>query len=667
MKWALDNRSLPRVAALLCAFLFGAMLCIVLVPRADFARFRPDFISGTWLAVAVLGIAIFLALASRLLDLIEDRQHQLDRDLLDTFLEHIPDNVFFKDRDSRFVRISHSMATYIGLSDPSQATNKTDAEIFSSEHGSQALADERQIIRTGVAIVGKEEKETWPDGRETWVLTTKVAMKDRRGQTIGTMGIARDITDRKQEEVNLRHIALHDTLTGLPNRMLFEESLSQAISLAGRSDKHVAVLLLDIDRFKYVNDSFGHYVGDRLLEAASTRLKRCVREMDIVARVGGDEFALAIPMMPDAEGAENVAKKVLSALAEPFQIERHELRLSASIGICHFPENASSAELLFQYADAAMYEAKRRGRGQYCFFSQALTEATRCQQKLESDLLQASARDEFVLHYQPIVESGSGRITGVEALLRWQHPELGLVSPNRFIPQLEELGLMVGVGNWVLRSACHQAADWQRLGLPPVRVAVNVSSQQFYNGDLVAAVEAALRETKLRSELLELELTESQTLDGSQATVNIMRHLKRLGVTLSLDDFGTGWSSLSYLRLFPIDRLKIDRSFVRDIDTQPAAEAVVKSILGLARNLRIACVAEGVETRQQRNDLRRSGCPEMQGFLFSRPIPAVEMTQLLRAGKIDSSAVAAHREITADADSINLSSRSSDLTGRWVQ
>ena len=449
--------------------------------------------------------------------------------------------------------------------------------------------------------------------------------------------------------------------------MLFEESLSQAISLAGRSDKHVAVLLLDIDRFKYVNDSFGHYVGDRLLEAASTRLKRCVREMDIVARVGGDEFALAIPMMPDAEGAENVAKKVLSALAEPFQIERHELRLSASIGICHFPENASSAELLFQYADAAMYEAKRRGRGQYCFFSQALTEATRCQQKLESDLLQASARDEFVLHYQPIVESGSGRITGVEALLRWQHPELGLVSPNRFIPQLEELGLMVGVGNWVLRSACHQAADWQRLGLPPVRVAVNVSSQQFYNGDLVAAVEAALRETKLRSELLELVLTESQTLDGSQATVNIMRHLKRLGVTLSLDDFGTGWSSLSYLRLFPIDRLKIDRSFVRDIDTQPAAEAVVKSILGLARNLRIACVAEGVETRQQRNDLRRSGCPEMQGFLFSRPIPAVEMTQLLRAGKIDSSAVAAHREITADADSINLSSRSSDLTGRWVQ
>src|SRR5579872_3008133 len=327
----------------------------------------------------------------------------------------------------------------------------------------------------------------------------------------------------------------------------------------------------------------------------------------------------------------------------------------------------SNAESLIQYADAAMYEAKKRGRGQYCFFSQALTEATRYQQKLESDLLQASARDEFVLHYQPFVESVSGRITGVEALLRWEHPELGLISPNQFIPELEELGLMVGVGNWVLRTACRQAADWQRLGVSPVRVAVNVSSQQFYNGNIVAAVEAALQETRLKPELLELELTESRTLDGSEATVNIMRNLKNLGVTLSLDDFGTGWSSLSYLRHFPIDRLKVDRSFVRDIDTEPAAEAVVKSILGLGRNLGIACLAEGVETRQQRDYFKKHACLEMQGFLFSRPIPAVEMTQLLRIGKIEPrySPAAAHEAGTAGYPT--MAPRPNDRDGKWIQ
>jgi diguanylate cyclase (GGDEF)-like protein/PAS domain S-box-containing protein len=640
----------------------GAVLSIVFVPRSSFERLRLHS-SGVWLALVVFGVIVIFVFGSRLLDRAEDRQHQLDRGLLDTFLEYIPDNVFFKDRDSRFMRISDSMAAYIGLSDPAQATNKTDAEIFSAEHADQALADEREIIRTGQPIMGKEEKETWPDGRETWVLTTKVAMKNHRGQIIGTMGIAHDVTDKRQGELSLRHMALHDALTGLPNRILFEERLSQAVLLAGRVEKHVVVLLLDIDRLKYVNDSFGHYIGDRLLEAVSIRLKRCVRETDIIARLGGDEFALAISMGSDSEDAEKIAKKVLSTLAEPFQIERHELLLSASIGICQFPVDASGAEFLLQYADAAMYEAKKRGRGQHCFFSQALTEATRYHQRLESDLLQASARDEFVLHYQPLVESASGRITGVEALLRWQHTELGLISPNQFIPGLEELGLMVGVGNWVLRTVCHQAADWQRLGIPPIRVAVNVSSQQFYNGNLVAEVEAALRETNLKPELLDLELTESQTLDGSEATVNIMRNLKRLGVNLSLDDFGTGWSSLSYLRHFPIDRLKIDRSFVRDFDTQPAAEAIVKSILGLGRNLGIACIAEGVETRKQRDYFRKQACLEMQGFLFSRPVPAVEMTQLLRAGKIEASGAVPMSKNAAVAGLPTMASQSLERKG----
>ncbi len=629
-----DKLILP--AAIWLSMLFcAALLSVAFVPRAIFEKARSAAFFPVWQIISLLSVPAILALTLKMLDHFERRQKRLDRDLLDTFLRYIPDNVFFKDRESRFVRISHSMAAYIGLSDPGQAIGRTDAEIFSAEHAEQALADEGEIIRTGEPLLGKEEIETWPDGRETWVLTTKVAMRDGDGQIIGTMGIAHEISDRKQQELNLQRMALHDSLTGLPNRRLFEERLSEAIVQSGRNEKIVVVLLMNIDRFKYFNDTFGHHTGDRILEALATRLKEGLSERDTLARLGGDEFALAIPTISDTEDGENIAKRVLALLAEPFQIDKRELRLSASIGISQFPKNASSADLLLQYAEDAMYEGKKHGRGQYCFFSQTLTEAARYLQKLESDLLHASERDEFVLYYQPFVDSQSGRITGVETLLRWQHPELGLISPNQFIPELEELGLMVGVGNWVLRSACHQAVDWQRLGGDKIRIAVNVSSQQFYHGNIVATVASVLQETRLQPELLDLELTESQTLDASEATITIMRSLKSLGVKLSLDDFGTGWSSLSYLRHFPIDRLKIDRSFVRDIDTQPAAETVVKSILGLGRSLGIACVAEGVETRQQRDYFKKQSCQEMQGFLFSRPVPAVEMIQLLREGKVD--------------------------------
>jgi diguanylate cyclase (GGDEF)-like protein/PAS domain S-box-containing protein len=565
-----------------------------------------------------------------------DRSHQLDRDLLDAFFEHIPDNVFFKDSDSRFLRISRAMANYFGLKDPARAIGRTDADIFSAEHADQALADEQQVLRTGQPMIEKEEKETWPDGHETWALTTKVPLKDREGEVIGTMGIAHNITQRKQAEQRIRHMALHDALTGLPNRTLLEDRLSHAIALAHRLHKHVAVLLLDLDRFKNVNDSFGHSVGDRLLELVSARLKACIRESDTVARLAGDEFVIAVQMAEQLDGIERVARKVLVTLSAPFQVENHELQINASIGICQFPEDGRNAEDLLQFADVAMYEAKQRGRGRFCFFSPALTEATRHQQKLESDLVQACARDEFVLHYQPFVETNSGRITGVEALLRWRHPEQGLLSPNQFIPKLEELGLIVEVGRWVLRTACRQAAEWQRMGLSPIRVAVNVSSQQFYQGNIADTVATVLKETKLDPKLLEIELTESQTLDNSDATINIMAALKRLGVSISLDDFGTGWSSLSYLRCFPIDRIKIDRSFVKDLLTQPAAEEVVKTILTLSRNLGIACIAEGVETREQQDYFKKQVCAEMQGFFFSRPLAALEATALLRSAKIAS-------------------------------
>jgi diguanylate cyclase (GGDEF)-like protein len=449
------------------------------------------------------------------------------------------------------------------------------------------------------------------------------------------MGISHDITDRKQAEVRIHHMALHDALTGLPNRGLLEDRLSQAIALATRYQKRVAVFMLDLDRFKNVNDSFGHYVGDRLLESVSTRLRGCVRESDILARLGGDEFVVALPMAGDKKDIERVAKKIQGTLAEPFEIEGHQLKIGASIGICEHPADGDNPETLLQIADFAMYEAKKRGRGTYSFFSPELTEATRHRQKLGNDLHLACARNEFVLHYQPMVSTVTGRITGVEALLRWLHPEQGLISPNQFIPQLEELGLMAEVGLWVLRTACEQNVAWQKEGLPSVRMAVNLSSQQFHRGNIVGSVETVLRETGLDPKWLEIELTESLTLDNSETTIRIMRDLKKLGISLSLDDFGTGWSSLSYLRRFQFDRIKIDHTFLRDIALQPAAETVVRNIIDLGRNLGLACVAEGVETRQQFDYLQSQMCPEVQGFLYSHALPAADCAALLGSGRPD--------------------------------
>lgn len=634
MRLDFNNMSLPRVLIIGAAILLGIAIGVAIFPNLALFAVRPSPFSIGLLIVTALGIAAFIALGLIFLRSTVDRSHQLDRDLLEAFLEHIPDNVFFKDKESRFIRISRAMANYCGLKDPAHAIGKTDADIFSAEHAGQALADELRVLRTGAPLIEKEEKETWKDGHETWALTTKVPLKNREGEVIGTMGIAHNITHRKETERRIQHMALHDALTGLPNRTLLEDRLRQAIALGQRVHKHVAVLLLDLDRFKNVNDCFGHTVGDRLLVLAAERLTACIRKCDTVARLGGDEFVIAVQMAERLEGIEFVARKVLDALSEPFQVEDRELQISASIGICQFPEDGKNAEDLLQFADVAMYEAKERGRGRFCFFSPALTEATRREQKLESDLVQACARDEFEIHYQPLVETKSGRITGMEALLRWRHPEQGLLSPNQFIPKLEELGLIVEVGRWVLKTACRQAVEWQQNGLPPVRVAVNVSSQQFYEGNIAEAVAKVLQETKLDPRFLELELTESQTLDDSDATINIMLALKRLGVSLSLDDFGTGWSSLSYLRRFPIDRIKIDRSFVKDLHSQPAAEEVVKTILTLSRNLGIVCIAEGVETREQQDYFSKHDCAEMQGFYFSRPIPVLDVTALLRSRQV---------------------------------
>lgn len=439
----------------------------------------------------------------------------------------------------------------------------------------------------------------------------------------------RNITDRRQAEERVRYMALHDALTGLPNRTLFTDRLSHAIAHARRNQNSVAVLMLDLDHFKHINDSLGHHVGDELLEAVADRLRSCLRDGDTAARLGGDEFVVSLPDVACAEDIDIVAKKILSVLMEPFPIEQHQLHVGGSIGVSIYPKDGEDSSALLRTADTAMYNAKENGRGIHRFFTPELNEAAQRWQILANDVHQARARGEFTLHYQPQIAIDSNRITGVEALLRWEHPEQGVIQPALFVPLIEELGLMVEVGNWVLQTACRQNAQWQAGGLPPMRMAVNLSAQQFYRGDIVNTVKQALDESGLSPKWLELELTESLTLDDTETTIHIMRELKQLGISLSLDDFGTGWSSLSYLRRFPLDRIKIDRSFMRDVTSQPSAAAVVHSIFNLAESLGLSCVAEGVETTEQLDYLQQELCSEIQGFLFSQPVTALEIPKLL--------------------------------------
>lgn len=466
-----------------------------------------------------------------------------------------------------------------------------------------------------------------PDGSERYV-DLIASSCDAGGRRLAQYNL-RDITDRKQAEAHIRYLALHDALTGLPNRTMFYDRLNGELARARRSGAAGALLVIDLDHFKQVNDCLGHLIGDQLLQEVAARLLRCLRATDMAARLGGDEFVVALGDISTRERAEEVAERIRAALSAPFEFDGQVAHISASIGISLFPEDGDSPRALLQAADTAMYSAKKGGRNTCRRYTHQLDVPGDRWRTLSQDVHGACARGEFELYYQPQVDLAHGHLIGIESLIRWNHPRDGLISPAVFIPLLEERGLMLEVGSWVLREACRQNAAWQACGLPPVRIAVNLSAQQFYRGDIVAAVRDALADSGLEARWLELELTESLTLDDSEATLRIMHELKQIGVALSLDDFGTGWSSLGYLSRFPLDRIKIDRSFVRDMGSHEGTAAIVGSILDLARTLGLDCVAEGVETEEQRDRLRRKECPGMQGFLFSEPVRAAEMLEML--------------------------------------
>jgi diguanylate cyclase len=429
--------------------------------------------------------------------------------------------------------------------------------------------------------------------------------------------------------LQLRHLATHDALTGLPNRVLLDDRLAQAIAHADRDVQPFAVLMLDLDRFKLINDSFGHRSGDMVLNEVARRLQSVVRSIDTVARVGGDEFVLVVSPSAARADAEEIGRRANEILCTPIQLEGLDLRVSSSIGIAFYPTDGGSAESVLAHADAAMYCAKERGRNNYQCFSPGMKSAALERVSLESELHQALKRGQFELFYQPKVDTASGDIHSAEALIRWRHPQRGLIPPLQFIPLAEECGLIHEIGAWVLREACRQCAVWQRAGQLPLRVAVNVAASQFRRGDLFEVVRGALQEAQLDPRFLEIELTESAVMTNPEDSAAILEQLSRMGVLVSVDDFGTGYSSMSYLRRFPIDKLKIDRSFITDLTTRADDASIVQAIVSLAHSLRLKVVAEGVETVEQLKFLQSVGCDQYQGYHFSPPLPAIEFAELV--------------------------------------
>ncbi len=438
-----------------------------------------------------------------------------------------------------------------------------------------------------------------------------------------------DITERKRSEAMLQYQAGHDLLTGLPNRMQFNEHLSTALANARRNQTQVAVMFLDLDRFKNINDTLGHGIGDQLLQSFAQRLQSCLRAGDTVARWGGDEFTVLLPQIRSAQEAAAVGKRVLGSLKHAFQLEEHELYVRTSIGIALYPQDGEDSETLLKDADAALYAAKTRGRNNYRFYSPTLNSEASTSLKLETLLCQALEREEFVVYYQPQVNVNTGKIYGVEALIRWQHPELGLVSPGKFIRIAEETGLIVSIGEWVLWTACAQNRAWQSAGLPPVQVSVNLSPRQFQQPNLVSMVARVLEETGLEPQFLELEITETNIIENVENARLVLENLQQMGVYLSMDDFGTGYSSLGYLKQFPFHTLKIDQSFIRDMRGEQQELAIITAVIALGRAFNLRVVAEGVETQQQLELLRNLQCDQMQGYLFSKPLPAKDVTKLL--------------------------------------
>ncbi len=550
-------------------------------------------------------------------------------------LNSIGDAVLCTDISGNITYLNLVAETMTGWS-RAEAIGQPLAQVFQIIHGAT-----RQPARDPMEMAVEQNKTVGltvdcvlirRDGLESAIEDSAAPIHDRVGRVIGAVIVFHDVSVAREMSRKMTHSAQHDFVTNLPNRLLLNDRIAQSIFLARRKNKPLAVLFLDLDRFKYINDSLGHAEGDKLLQSVTKRLLASVRDSDTVSRQGGDEFVILLSEIAHPEDAATSARKILISLNAPHSIGRQDLHINGSIGISVYPADGEDPETLIKNADTAMYHAKECGRNNFQFFKAIMNAKAVERQSLESSLRRAFEREEFLLHYQPRINLETGEITGVEALIRWQRPDRGLVPPSQFVAIAEDCGLILPIGRWVLGEACRQALDWQSAGPLRLPIAVNVSAWEFRQPGFVDGVRTVLLDTGLEARYLELELTERVLMEHAESTTSVLQELKRMGVRLAVDDFGTGYSSLSYLVQFPIDILKIDQSFVQKITTNSDNSTIVSAIIGMGKNLGLKVVAEGVETREQSAYLLTQGCAEGQGYLFFPPLAAVEFASLLRVG-----------------------------------
>ncbi|HEX8251839.1 MAG TPA: EAL domain-containing protein [Thermoanaerobaculia bacterium] len=587
----------------------------------------------------VIAVSVVAVSASIILRQISVARAARELDETNRFATEIIDNagegIVVYDRELRYVVWNRFMEGMTGMR-AADVLGRRAVELF--PHLRERQIDE--LLRRAFAGETVSSPDTHfvvpANGRSGWVSSVYRPHYDDRGNIAGVIGLIRDITQRKDVEQQIEYQAYHDALTGLANRRLFQEHLSLALALAQRRKSSVAVLFLDLDHFKTINDSLGHSVGDELLREIAKRLKSAVREGDTVARVGGDEFTIVLQELTSSDAAAVVAQKVLRKISEPIEVSGHRLYVTTSIGVTLFPDDGEDAETLLKNADAAMYRAKSEGRNTYQMATRELSYRTRERMTLENGLHRALESGEFTLLYQPQVEADEGEVSiiGMEALLRWNHPERGVITPEHFIGVAEERGLILPIGEWVIREACYAARRFHDNGMPRFRVAVNLSARQFRDPSLLSTVESVLADSGIDPRTLELEITETVAMEDVELTMSTLAEFRKRGVTIAIDDFGTGHSSLSYLKRFPIDALKIDKGFVLDLPDKFEDAAIVSSVIQLANGLGLRVIAEGVETKEQLDFLRDAGCRELQGYYFSYPIGLTEVEKLVALGAV---------------------------------
>ena len=555
-------------------------------------------------------------------DVTAQREAELDRDdtrnFLNTVIEHVPATILVKDaRDFRYVLLNKTGEEFFGLP-VEEIIGKTAHEFFPKDVADSILDRDKELLATGVQNFYSDQPIHTPKSGVRQVTTKRLVIRGADGEPQYLLGVIEDITEIKRAEAQIVHMAHHDALTGLANRVLYLEKVNEALAALRRSSKCFNVLVLDLDLFKAVNDSLGHPVGDALLKEVAERLRACTRETDMVARLGGDEFAVLQAVDADQrEAAIALVNRLLEVVSEPYTLAGHQVIIGTSIGVAAAPHDGADADQLLKNADLALYKAKAEGRNGYRFFKEEMEIEARCRHALQYELRSALTNHEFEIHYQPVLAAATRKTIGLEALIRWNHPERGLVAPGQFIPLAEEIGLIVPLGDWIMRRACADAAGWPS----HIKLAVNLSPAQFRNSNLVEIVTRALVDSGLPPERLELEITESVLLQKNTSIVATLHELKSLGISIVLDDFGTGYSSFGYLRMFPFDKIKIDRSFIGDLSERADCAAIVCAVTGLGRGLNIVTTAEGVETEEQFGLVRAAGVDEVQGFLFSRPRP----------------------------------------------